>query len=94
MNRRRFLWQGGVMALAPLIRSPLGAAQAPVGKEPARKGTSGPVKPLQPLDGGKIGNAPAMKITDIKTFLVGAGGRNWVYVKILTEVGMAKGASK
>ena len=27
---------------------------------------------LQPLDGGKIGNTPAMKITDIKTFLVGA----------------------
>ena len=27
---------------------------------------------LQPLNGGKIGNTPAMKITDIKTFLVGA----------------------
>ena len=43
---------------------------------------------LQPLDGGKIGNTPAMKITDIKTFLVGAGGRNWVYVKILTDQGL------
>ena len=29
-----------------------------------------------------------MKITDIKTFLVGAGGRNWVYVKILTDQGI------
>ncbi|MBM3813132.1 MAG: galactonate dehydratase [Acidimicrobiia bacterium] len=43
---------------------------------------------LQPLDGGKIGNLPPMKITDIKTFLVGAGGRNWVYVKILTDQGI------
>ena len=29
-----------------------------------------------------------MKITDIKTFLVGAGGRNWIYVKILTDQGI------
>jgi galactonate dehydratase len=29
-----------------------------------------------------------MKITDIKTFLVGAGGRNWVYVKVLTDQGI------
>jgi galactonate dehydratase len=29
-----------------------------------------------------------MKITDIKTFLVGAGGRNWLYVKILTDQGV------
>ena len=43
---------------------------------------------LQPLDGGKIGNTPPMKITDIKTFLVGAGGRNWVYVKVLTDQGL------
>src|SRR3954447_17217208 len=40
---------------------------------------------LTPLDGGKIGNTPAMKIRDIKTYLVGAGGRNWLYVKILTD---------
>jgi galactonate dehydratase len=45
-------------------------------------------KGLQPLDGGKIGNLPPMKITDIKTFLVGAGGRNWIYVKILTDQGI------
>lgn len=25
----------------------------------------------------QVGTRPAMKITDIKTFLVGAGGRNW-----------------
>ena len=43
---------------------------------------------LQPLNGGKIGNTGAMKITDIKTFLVGGGGRNWVYVKILTDQGI------
>jgi galactonate dehydratase len=43
---------------------------------------------LQPLNGGKIGNLAPMKIADIKTFLVGAGGRNWVYVKILTDQGI------
>ena len=40
---------------------------------------------LMPLDGGKIGNTPPMKIRDIKTYLVGAGGRNWLYVKVLTD---------
>lgn len=45
-------------------------------------------KGLLPLNGGKIGNTGPMKITDIKTFLVGAGGRNWVYVKILTDQGI------
>lgn len=45
-------------------------------------------KGLQPLNGGRIGNMPAIKITDIKTFLVGAGGRNWVYVKVLTDQGI------
>ena len=29
-----------------------------------------------------------MKITDIKTFLVGAESRNWVYVKVLTDQGI------
>src|SRR5258707_11247596 len=50
----------------------------------------GPVgeRGLQPLDGGKGANAAAMKITDSKRFLVGAGGRNWVYVKILTDQGI------
>ena len=31
---------------------------------------------------------PAIKITDIQTFLVGAGGRNWVFVKVLTDQGI------
>jgi len=43
---------------------------------------------LQPLNGGKIGNSGPMKITDIKVFLIGAGGRNWIYVKILTDQGL------
>ena len=29
-----------------------------------------------------------MKITDIKTYLVGLSGRNWVYVKVLTDEGI------
>lgn len=49
---------------------------------------SGKPQGLQPLDGGKIGNTPAIKITDIKTFLIGAGGRNWLYVKVLTDQGL------
>jgi galactonate dehydratase len=80
MNRRNFLWKGGAAAAAPAAM-----AQQP----PQRRrmgGDSG--RGLQPLDGGKIGNTPAMKIADIKTFLVGAGGRNWVYVKILTDQGI------
>ena len=44
---------------------------------------------LQPTkDGGRVGDKPALKITDIKTFLVGAGGRNWLYVKVLTDQGI------
>jgi galactonate dehydratase len=35
-----------------------------------------------------MGNQPAMKITDIKTFLVGAGSRNWIYVKVETDRGI------
>lgn len=78
------------MAAAPL------AAQAPAGQTPGAPGrggigrrTAGPSEHgLQPLNGGKIGNTGSMKITDIKTFLVGGGGRNWVYVKILTDQGI------
>lgn len=88
MNRRRFLWQSGILAAAPFVSGRLRAAQSPSGPDQARKGGTGGSKGLQPLDGGKIGNAPAMKITDIKTFLVGAGGRNWVYVKVLTDQGV------
>src|SRR5688500_11459116 len=31
---------------------------------------------------------PAIKITDIKTFLVGAGGRNYCFVKVETDQGI------
>ena len=36
----------------------------------------------------QVGARPAMKITDIKTFLVGAGGRNLVFVKVETDQGI------
>ncbi len=77
MNRRNFLMgaaAGGGLAMA----------QQPS----ARRMGGNSSKGLQPLDGGRIGNLPAMKITGIKTFLVGAGGRNWVYVKVLTDQGI------
>ena len=97
MKRRRFLFNAALAAAAPLV------AQEPAGRggggrggpggrgggRGAGRGNNGPSeRGLQPLNGGKIGNTPAMKITDIKTFLVGAGGRNWVYVKILTDQGI------
>ena len=96
MNRRRFLFNAALAAAAPL------AAQEP-GGTPGRggrggggggrggrgRGNVGPSeRGLQPIGAGKIGNTPAMKITDIKTFLVNGGGRNWVYVKILTDQGI------
>ncbi len=36
-----------------------------------------------------MGDQPALKITDIKTFLVGAGSRNWIYVKVETDQGIS-----
>jgi len=36
----------------------------------------------------QVGARPAMKITDIKTYLVGAGGRNLVFVKVETDQGL------
>ncbi len=36
----------------------------------------------------QVGTRPALKITDVKTFLVGAGGRNWVLVKVETDQGL------
>lgn len=36
----------------------------------------------------QVGARPAMKITDIKTFLVGVGGRNLVFVKVETDQGI------
>jgi galactonate dehydratase len=100
MNRRRFLCGSGLMAASPFVAAAQQAGRA--GSEegsqgrPARRAGGGMTRGavgsrgdgLQPLDGGKIGNMPAMKITDIKTFLVGAGGRNWVYVKVLTDQGI------
>ena len=35
-----------------------------------------------------VGDRPAMKITGIKTFLVGATGRNYVFVKVETDQGI------
>ena len=36
-----------------------------------------------------MGDKPAIKITDIKTFLVWNGSRNWVYVKVETDQGIS-----
>src|SRR5258706_13547724 len=90
MNRRRFLSTSAGMAAAPFLALAQddGPARGPRGERGGM--TRGAIAQggLQPMDGGKIGNTPAMKITDIKTFLVGGGGRNWVYVKILTDQGL------
>ena len=72
MQRRSFLRHGGLAAATAAV-----PFQAPA----------------------QIGNQPSMKITEIKTFLVGStrgeqggtgniSGRNWVYVKILTDQGI------
>jgi len=102
MKRRQFLLNSGLLAAAPFAAAQQqgggrggtqGGAATQTGT-PGRGGRGGrgaaqsQARGLQPLNGGKIGNLPAMKITDIKTFLVGAGGRNWVYVKILTDQGI------
>lgn len=88
MKRRQFLFQSSLLSAVPIAAAQQGAA--PSGSSARRSGmTGGAIRGgLEPLDGGKIGNTPAMKITDIKTFLVGAGGRNWVYVKVLTDQGI------
>src|SRR6476660_5051780 len=83
MNRRRFLGLGGLLAATSFSA----AAQQRGGRDGMTRGAVSD-RGLKPLNGGKIGNTPAMMITDIKTFLVGAGGRNWVYVKILTDQGI------
>jgi galactonate dehydratase len=89
MKRRSFLAGAGLAAAARFAVAQEAQQQAgPRGGRGARGGAGGRPTGLQPLDGGKIGNTGAMKITDIKTFLVGAGGRNWVYVKILTDQGI------
>lgn len=40
------------------------------------------------LQATQVGTRPAIKITDIKTFLVGVGGRNFCFVKVLTDQGI------
>ncbi|HZO51978.1 MAG TPA: galactonate dehydratase [Bryobacteraceae bacterium] len=40
------------------------------------------------LQAAQVGTRPAMKITDIKTWLVGVGGRNLCYLKIETDQGI------
>jgi galactonate dehydratase len=87
MNRRSFLWGASLAAMA---RQAVAQEAKQGGGRGGRRGMMGgdSGRGLQPLDGGKIGNTGAMKITDIKTFLVGAGGRNWVYVKIVTDQGI------
>ena len=87
MKRRRFLWGAGLAGLAA-AQQPAGTPPGPRSGRGGGRGGTGFARGLPPLDGGKIGNTGAMKITDIKTFLVGAGGRNWVYVKILTDQGL------
>ena len=86
MKRRHFLWGVGAAAATQIV----GAQQQPGARSGARGRFQGGgfERGLQPLDGGKIGNTGPMKITDIKTFLVGAGGRNWIYVKVLTDQGI------
>jgi galactonate dehydratase len=37
---------------------------------------------------GPVGTRPAMKITDIKTYLLGVGGRNLMFVKVETDQGI------
>jgi hypothetical protein len=70
MRRRLFLKNVGLVAGVPFLAS----AQEPVGGRGGMSRGSIATGGLQPLDGGRIGNTPAMKITDIKTFLVGAAG--------------------
>ena len=86
MKRRGFVFGAALAAAPPLVaQQPAGQ---PAGGGRGRRGGNPSELGLQPLNGGKIGNTGSMKITDIKTFLVGGGGRNWVYVKILTDQGI------
>ncbi|MEZ5400469.1 MAG: galactonate dehydratase [Bryobacteraceae bacterium] len=44
--------------------------------------------PMLQVSSPQVGTRPAIKITDIKTFLVGVGGRNLCFVKVLTDQGI------
>ena len=65
-------------------------------------GLAAVVPQLQAQDDGRVGDKAALKITDIKTFLIGTagrsaqgqsgrsiGGRNWLYVKVETDQGIS-----
>ena len=84
MNRRSFLGRAALAAAGPFAA----AAQQGTSRQRGSARGSRADLGLQPLDGGKIGDKPAIKITDIRTFLIGAGGRNWLYVKVLTDQGL------
>jgi galactonate dehydratase len=75
MNRRSFLLGGA--AAFPGVNAAL--AQTSMGPS---------TKPIAPLSDMRIGKLGPLKITGIKTFLVGAGTRNWLYVKVLTDQGI------
>lgn len=60
-----------------LAKTALASAAAPMGAVPM-------LQAPEPM-----GDKPAIKITDIKTFLVWNGGRNWVYVKVETDQGIS-----
>src|SRR5712692_2604717 len=51
-------------------------------------GSGAPLLAAVPLAAQQVGTRPAIKITDIKTFLVGVGGRNLLFVKVLTDQGI------
>ena len=92
MNRRHFLHASGLLAASPFLSRGQAASGNTDAPRPPARVLKGPIgaqgEGLQPLDGGRIGNTGPMRITDIKTFLVGNGARNWVYVKVMTDQGV------
>lgn len=51
-----------------------------------KKATAAAGAPM--MQAAQLGSRPAIKITDIKTFLVGVGGRNFCFVKVETDQGI------
>ena len=84
MDRRSFLGSAALAAARPFA---VAAQQGTSRQRGSGRGFRAELG-LQPLDGGRVGDKPAIKITDIRTFLIGAGGRNWLYVKVLTDQGV------
>src|SRR5262245_15835679 len=80
MTRRSFVGTAGLMAAGAFL------SNAQERRERGTRRASGGA--LHPLNGGRIGDKPAIKITDIQTFLIGADNRNWLYVKVLTDQGL------